>query len=51
MSIWMISVNLEKSVCHLRRNSIAALVDENITDEDYQHANKVWEAFNCKKLR
>ena len=27
------------------------LNDENITDEDYQHAVKVWKTFGCKTLR
>ena len=26
------------------------LSNEDITDEDYQHAQNVWNAFNCKNL-
>ncbi len=27
------------------------LKDENISDEDYEHAKKVWNSFNCKTMR
>ena len=27
------------------------LNDEHISDEDYEHAQKVWEAFDCKTLK
>ena len=26
------------------------LNDENITDEDFEHAKKVWKTFNCKNM-
>ena len=34
-----------------RKGGYSKLYDEHISDEDYQHAIKVWDTFNCKTLK
>ena len=35
----------------LPSKDLSKLYDEHISDEDYQHAIKVWDTFNCKTLK
>ncbi|CAB4034102.1 RNA-directed DNA polymerase from mobile element jockey [Paramuricea clavata] len=34
-----------------RKGFYSSLTDEDITDEDYEHAKKVWKSFNMKTVR
>ena len=50
MTSWTTLKNLMKQIFHQKKNFFSKLNDENITDEDFEHAKKVWKTFNCKNM-
>ena len=49
MNTWIAGKNLKKNH-YLTKNLFTVLNNEHITDEDYAHAQKVWNTFNIKTL-
>ena len=50
MSTWTHGRDSPRQGFRKRRASTEKLNDENITDEEYEHAQAVWEAFGCETL-
>ena len=49
MNIWIVGKNLMKLHQHLKKFN-SNLYLEHISDEDYKHAQKVWDVFEIKNL-
>ena len=50
MNIWIAGKNLMKIQCHLMKLFYSKLNLEGISDADYEHVEKVLEAFEIKNL-
>ena len=50
MSTWTHGRDSKRQGSRKKRSFYSKLNDENITDEEYEHAQAVWEAFGCETL-
>ena len=49
MIIWIVRIDLETQLSN-KKDFYSVLLDEDITDDQYKHAQKVWDPFNIKNL-
>ena len=47
MIIWIVRIDLETQLSN-KKDFYSLLLDEDITDDQYKHAQKVWDPFNIK---
>ena len=50
MNIWIAGKDLMKTHCQIKKSFYSELNLEDITDKDYEHAQKVQEVFKIKNL-
>ena len=50
MNIWIAGKDLMKTHCQIKKSFYSELNLEDITDKDYEHAQKVWKVFGIKNL-
>ena len=51
MNTWTAGKDLKKNHYQAKEDFYSELSKENVTDEDYAHAQKVWDTCKIKKLR
>ena len=50
MTLWITLINLYDKELPPKHEFYLKLKDEEITDEDYEHAKKVWKKFKIKNI-